>query len=389
MTCTELKKYLFYFLFVFLLSLASIPVVKAAEVSPETRQAVVWVHCGGQQGSGVVINTKKGYVLTNAHVLIDEATRIPQDCEVGFIKIGENKPSIFYYADWVRYIFDPSTNRDFAILKIDDPRSDVTLSTFPEIKTHEFFKLGENISIISYPGTSKGSQAISTGSINAVENGMIKTDAEFQSGSSGGAGVTTNNGLVGLATGILYEEVSPGVEHVIDYELVDIRAVITWLDTFGDNYHDLYITHVDYNAFHDAQNYIETASINCSLLAKTEDSSAVYCLRSNGTRSVFPTSADFLSWFADYSAVIQLTPGDLTDYHLISNVTMKPGSLVKIESNPMVYVVSDNAGTLRWIPNEDVAKKLFGQGWAGMVKDIPVTFFQNYRVGEALPEVSN
>ncbi len=346
------------------------------------------MQCGRQQGSGVVINGKKGYVLTNAHVLIDEITRRPRDCEVGFIKSGENKPSIYYYADWDRYIFDPDTNRDFAILKISEPKNNETLDSFPEIKTYEFFKLGEDVSIISYPGTSNGMQIISTGSINTVERGIITTNAEFARGSSGGAGLAANNGLIGLATGFLYEEISPGVEHVIDYELVDIRAVITWLDTFDQNFHDLYLTHTDYNAFHSPQQFIDLANLSCSLLAKIESSSAVYCLHANNTRSVFPTSAVFLSWFADYSAVIRVVTADLANYRLISNVTMRPETLVKIESDPKVYVVSDNTGTLRWIPNEDTAKKLYGQGWAGLVKDIPITFFQNYTIGEALPAIT-
>ena len=66
-------------------------------------------------------------------------------------------------------------------------------------------------------------------------------------------------------------------------------------------------------------------------------------------------------------------------------MTMKPGSLIKIESDPKVYLVSDIDGTLRWIPTEERAKELYGDGWAGFVKDVPVTFFSSYTIGAPLP----
>ncbi|MFH1078522.1 MAG: hypothetical protein V1745_04580, partial [Patescibacteria group bacterium] len=75
----------------------------------------------------------------------------------------------------------------------------------------------------------------------------------------------------------------------------------------------------------------------------------------------------------------------LAKYRLISNVTMKPGSLIKIESDPKVYLVADASGTIRWIKNESIAKDLYGEGWAGFVQDVPVTFFTDYYLGAPLP----
>jgi hypothetical protein len=49
-----------------------------------------------------------------------------------------------------------------------------------------------------------------------------------------------------------------------------------------------------------------------------------------------------------------------------------------------VYLVTDNHGTLRWIQNETVAKTLYGDGWAGFVKDVPDEFFANYTMGPAI-----
>ena len=121
------------------------------------------------------------------------------------------------------------------------------------------------------------------------------------------------------------------------------------------------------------------------MLAKSELASTVYCLRIDGTRSVFPSDDAFHSWFADFTGVATLTVDQLAMYRLSSDVTMKPGSLIKIESDPKVYLVSDIDGTLRWIPTEERAKELYGDGWAGFVKDVPVTFFSSYTIGAPLP----
>jgi hypothetical protein len=109
-------------------------------------------------------------------------------------------------------------------------------------------------------------------------------------------------------------------------------------------------------------------------------------LKSNGTRTVFPDAATFRTWFADFSAVQVVSSNDLANAKLTGVVTAKPGTLVKIESDPKVYLVTDSAGTLRWMPSEAVARELFGEGWAGFVKDVPVGFFQLYSLGPPLPE---
>jgi hypothetical protein len=175
------------------------------------------------------------------------------------------------------------------------------------------------------------------------------------------------------------------VEKVIDYELVDIRAILTWLDTFGPNVADEYVTHADPARYHGPSAYFTSTNLSCVLLAKSTLSTTVYCLKNDGTRSVFPNQAVYLSWFSDFSPVITLPVEQLAAYRLSANITMKPGSLVKIESDPKVYVVSDVTGTLRWITSEQLARELYGDGWAGFVKDIPVTFFPNYHIGAPIP----
>lgn len=358
-------------------------VAQAAELPFEVRRASVWVHCGNRQGSGVVINAEKGYVLTNAHILLNWTTLIPDSCEVGFINDQTLKPKLFYAAKFIKFLFDENNNKDFAVLELGEPKQQQTLPSFPIIKTDEFSKVGDPITVLAFPSTNNGTQYSSFGTISGLEDGIVKTDAVISSGASGGAGLDAANNLVGIATRILLREIG-GVEEVVDYELVDIRAILTWLDTFGDSAHDSYVTHADYDRYHGPTKYFTPGNLSCSLLAKVAESSTVYCLHADGTRSVFPNDATYHAWFADFSGVMTVQPEQLAAFRLTQNVTMKPGTMVKIQTDPKVYLVSDTAGTLRWIENENRAVELYGAGWAGFVQDVPDTFFINYKVGSPI-----
>lgn len=370
-----------------LLAAFAFPVVAAAaEVPFSVRQAVVWVRCANRQGSGVVVNATGGYVLTNAHVAMDVETNIPaSSCDVGFVTDQTFVPKAFYRATIEKYVYDETTSRDFAVLRIGSSKNGPSLATFPSLKTDEFSKVGDPMTIISFPNTAMGAQDVSTGNILGLEQGRIQSDAVFADGSSGGPGVNAEHSVIGLATGILYQEISPGVEKVIDYELVDVRAILAWLDTYGVNAHDQIVTHADFARYHGPQSYIIQQNLSCSLLARSEFASTVYCLKQDGTRSVFPNEATYRSWFADFSPVVTVPAEQLAAYRLVANITMKPGSLVKIESDPSVYVVADIAGTIRHIPSEERARELYGDGWAGFVTDVPVSFFPDYWVGAPIP----
>lgn len=375
-----------YFLLIALCVTSRVPVATAAPIPFSVRQAIVLVHCGNRQGSGVVINAQKGLVLTNAHVLTNvEADGKPGPCEIGFITKPDSPPSVFYDALWDQYVFDESTNRDFAILVLKDPQQPETISPLPFIATDEFSQIGDPLSIVAYPNEASGRQTVTTGTIQTMAKGFIGGTAKISPGASGGAGLNANNHLIGLATGILIRTLSTGEEQVVDYELVDIRAVLTWLDTFGVDMHDTYITHADAKRYHGASTFTDTTRLTCSLLARTVDNASIYCLKPNGTRTVFPYTAVYTSWFSDFSSVVTLTTQEISHYRLTGAVTMKPGVMVKIQSDPKTYIVADTLGTLRWIQTETRAKELFGDGWAGFVVDIPVEFFPHYHIGEALP----
>ncbi|MBI5654269.1 trypsin-like peptidase domain-containing protein [Candidatus Uhrbacteria bacterium] len=359
----------------------------AAELPFEVRQASVIVQCGDKQGSGVVINGSDGYVLTNAHVLLNETTNQPDPCTLGFVSDQTYTPNSFYRAESVKYVYDEANNRDFAILKIGRRIKGSPLSTFPYLMTDEFSELGDPLTLITYPRETAGSQFVSTGTIDILDQGTIRTDAFIGHGSSGGPGVDARNHLIGIARGVVYAvgASNEATDKPINYQLVDIRNVITWLDTSGTNAADSFITHADPARYQAWQAYVVPTDLSCQLLAKSLLSSTVYCLKSDHTRAVFPNDATFISWFPDFNAVTTLSVQDLATYQLTSNVTLKTGSLVKINTDPKVYLVADSLGTLRWIQSETRVRELFGDGWAGFVKDIPVEFFPNYHIGDPLP----
>src|SRR5947207_1491903 len=87
-------------------SLFSPILASAADPSFDVRQTSVIIQCGDKQGSGVVVDGPHGYVLTNAHVLLNEKTNLPDSCEVGFITDETYTPKVFYRAKGVQYVYD-------------------------------------------------------------------------------------------------------------------------------------------------------------------------------------------------------------------------------------------------------------------------------------------
>ena len=116
---------------------------------------------------------------------------------------------------------------------------------------------------------------------------------------------------------------------------------------------------------------------------------AVYYLGQDGKRYVFPHEKVFYSWYADFTGVETVSSDELAGYAIGGNVTYRPGSkMVKIESDPKVYAVSQN-GTLRWVATEAVAQALYGSSWNTKVDDISAAFFINYTMGSDISVVDD
>ncbi len=124
------------------------------------------------------------------------------------------------------------------------------------------------------------------------------------------------------------------------------------------------------------------ATVNTVIQGPT--GTTLYWYASNGKRYVFPNANTYFTWFTNFANVQRVTTNDLAAIPLAGNVTYRPGArLVKIESDEKVYAVS-RYGVLRWVTSPTVASQLYGNNWAALVQDIPVTFFSNYTVGSPI-----
>ncbi len=126
--------------------------------------------------------------------------------------------------------------------------------------------------------------------------------------------------------------------------------------------------------------------INCvsGSLIRTATQNAVYYCGANGKRYVFPNEKIFLSWYTDFSGVTVISAEQMASVMLGGNVTYKPGTrMIKIESDPKVYVVS-RGGLLRWVPTEEIATHLYGATWNKRIDDVSVSFFPNYHYGSQI-----
>lgn len=372
---------------VFLSTLGFGPSVRASaiELPGSVLQAIVRIECGGRQGTGSVTNGEEGYVLTNAHVVRDVNTQKAASlCQVEFMSQAVNEPIATYEAYVVHEQFDPRRSQDFAILQITRPETSATIPRpFPFLKTNEFSNVGDPIKIVGYSGTD-AERSVRAGMIEKFEDGFIQITAPISFGDSGGATLDAGQYLIGMPTEIVTYTSEDGETETETYQVVDIRAVMNWLDTYGSNEHDKFFTHADFGRYHKNAVFINQTSLGCDYLARTPIESTVYCLEPGGARMIFPTEATFLSWFSGFQHIALVTVDSITQYTLSRNATFKPGTLVKSATSPKVFVVVDAFGTMRWIPSEAKARELWGPNWAGFVHDIPDEFFTNYTIGQPL-----
>ncbi len=112
--------------------------------------------------------------------------------------------------------------------------------------------------------------------------------------------------------------------------------------------------------------------------------SAVYTIGADGKRHAFPNETVFYSWYKSFEDVQEVEQSVMDEYSLGANVTMRPGTyLVKIQTANSVYAVEHN-GILREIDSETIAEDLYGEEWAGFVRDVADVFWANYEIGDDL-----
>lgn len=145
-------------------------------------------------GSGVIIDSNKGYIITNQHV-IDEADEIKV--------IFNNKEEI------VAKLVGEDKKTDIAVLQFEAKKlktkvKDVKLSNLKDVEVGDFVVAIGNPYGLSQTVTTGIVSALGRGGIgiNGVEN-FIQTDAAINQGNSGGALLNHNGELIGMNTAIL------------------------------------------------------------------------------------------------------------------------------------------------------------------------------------------
>ncbi len=351
------------------------------EVPTSTLQAIVLVQCDRRQGSGTVLNAQDGYILTNAHVVLNLETKQPpaRGCTAFFYNPTTGKADIPYRTTIIRSTFDEATGRDFAILQIGSPITRTTVPTsFPSLMINPFPSVGDRAFTVGYVGSQI--PVIERGFVQRFNDGYIQTSAIIRPGNSGGAGINAQSDLIGIPTRVVTISEEQQVQQT-RYELVDIRAVLTWLETFGPGEPERLFQFRDLDRYKRNAVFIEQTSLDCEHVVKLPDESTVYCLTINDDRLIFPNGPTYLSWFADFRDVETTDLATLGLFPIRRNATYRPGTLVKAATSPKVYVVVDTFGTMRWIPNEETARTLWGENWASFIHDIPDAFYGNYTVG--------
>ncbi len=134
------------------------------------------------------------------------------------------------------------------------------------------------------------------------------------------------------------------------------------------------------------------SSVTAGQYIRSPDFSTVYFVDDNGVRHPFMDAQTFATYDVDPTLVTTVTNATLPELPLGVPMLPKAGTvLVKIVSDPRVYVVEANADdafrpTLRWIPSEATAIALYGSAWASSVIDVDVGLFGRFGVGNAVTE---
>jgi Do/DeqQ family serine protease len=169
-------------------------------------------------GSGVIIN-KKGYVLTNNHVI--------KDAKSISVKLPDGRTS-----DATVIGSDPTT--DLAVLKVNN------LKDLPEIQlgSSENLKVGDIVLAIGNPlgfartvtlgivsATGSVQQRLANGKLEGFSpmlDNLIQTDASINPGNSGGALIDSQGQLIGINMAIItnkYDSSSTGIGFAIPIDL--------------------------------------------------------------------------------------------------------------------------------------------------------------------------
>ncbi len=169
-------------------------------------------HAG--KGSGCFVSSK-GHIITNWHVIKDFTGDVSEDIYIAVNMSNELPPQELFKARLIDY----SVSKDLALLQVTsgiygDPVPFAYKFPYFTIGSSETLKIGQPISYLGYPGIggtgSRASISLTRGIVSGFErsngNLFIKTDAEINSGNSGGAAIDSFYELIGFPTSTIEED---------------------------------------------------------------------------------------------------------------------------------------------------------------------------------------
>lgn len=170
-------------------------------------------------GSGVIVDARNGYILTNQHV-VDRAEEITVT-----LRDGREFPAKLIGAD---------ADADVAVLKVEaDDLEQLKMANSDELQVGDF--------VVAIGNPFGLSQTVTSGIVSALgRSGLgiesyedfIQTDASINPGNSGGALVNLNGELVGINTAILGQAGNIGIGFAIPINMA--RDIMEQLIEFGE-----------------------------------------------------------------------------------------------------------------------------------------------------------
>jgi len=255
-------------------------------------------------GSGVIIDGKRGFILTNKHVIIKSSTITVS------LKDGREFKANIIGAD---------PDSDLAVLRI-SPKG-----VLPDIKMGNSGNLMIGETVIAIGNPFGFSNTVTTGVISAVNRSVkvdnafyrdfIQTDASINPGNSGGPLLNIYGELIGINTAIYAKARGIGFAIPID----KAKRVISDLIKYGEVV-PAWIGVTVQNMDADLAKYLKAADVNGVLVKKTEPSGPAFrsgihvgdIIQSVGSRKILSQN-DFNSEMSNISAGQTLDIGVLRD----------------------------------------------------------------------------
>jgi hypothetical protein len=110
-----------------------------------------------------------------------------------------------------------------------------------------------------------------------------------------------------------------------------------------------------------------------------------YYYASDNKRYTFPDETSFKSWFpkTDLNEVKIADLETLYETSLGGNVPLRPGSLIMTETDPKIYMITNNI-EMKIFGNSTLLETLYGQDYQNLITDIPNKFFTQYNITGAI-----